>query len=371
MKLLTGPKAVHRSWKDHFLYLTAVSDACGGTDNLVLENIVHYADPSARMMMLSWLVIHRMDYLRQAEELSQFAQSTEIEVRTKHFGRDVVNAVDPRKTFKNKEKIDHQSLKKCYRCGNVGHLNAIRPCREKQIQQEDSTLAIGSCGATSKSHWILDSGSRRHLVNDLNFLEDPVDFNSECLMAASDGEPIRIRNQGSVVITVKALGVRKTFRLLDVQYDENLERNIISYGKLEQKGCVLEYREGRRVLVSFTGGVTFVDVNCGNNVFFVEVYEDKFREYGSTTGGIMTVLAKSEHESDLIFQCGTLVKFHLRLGHLCYDTIIKMAGDPASGIKLTDTERESCLACAQGKQTKNVQSNKDTGKNSPIDVMEE
>ena len=36
MKLFTAPKAVHRSWTDHFLYLTAVSDACGGADNLVL-----------------------------------------------------------------------------------------------------------------------------------------------------------------------------------------------------------------------------------------------------------------------------------------------------------------------------------------------
>ena len=69
MKLFTVPKAVDRSWKYHFLYLTAVSDACGGAENLVLQKIVHNADPSARMMMLSRLEIHRIDYLRQAEEL--------------------------------------------------------------------------------------------------------------------------------------------------------------------------------------------------------------------------------------------------------------------------------------------------------------
>ena len=96
MNFFTAPKAVHRSWTDHFLYLKAVSDACGGADNLVLEKIVHYADPSARMMMLSQIDIHRMEFLRQVDELCQFAQSTEIEARTKQFGREVLNAVDPR-----------------------------------------------------------------------------------------------------------------------------------------------------------------------------------------------------------------------------------------------------------------------------------
>ena len=104
MKLFTAPMAVHRT--DHFLYLTAVSDSCGGA-----ENIVHSADPSARMMMLARLDIHRMDYLRKAEELRKFAHATEIEARTKHLGHDVVNVVDPRKTFKRKERFERQGLK--------------------------------------------------------------------------------------------------------------------------------------------------------------------------------------------------------------------------------------------------------------------
>ena len=62
-------------------------------------------------------------------------------------------------------------------------------------------------------------------------------------------------------------------------------------------------------------------------------------------------------------QHGSLLQFHRRLGHLCYDTIVKMARDPASGIKLTDTKRVTCLACAQGKQTKNRQYRRDSGTN--------
>ena len=61
--------------------------------------------------------------------------------------------------------------------------------------------------------------------------------------------------------------------------------------------------------------------------------------------------------------------FHRRLGYLHFDTIIRMAKDPASGIKRTDVDRTNCLSCAQGKKSKNQQSRKDTGSNSPIDVI--
>ena len=102
MKLFTAPKAGHRSWTDHLLYLTAVSDACGGADSLVLNDIVHYADPHMRT------AVHRNDSLRQAEELAHLAQSTEIDTHAKNLGRDVVNAVEPRKypkdTVKEKAK---------------------------------------------------------------------------------------------------------------------------------------------------------------------------------------------------------------------------------------------------------------------------
>ena len=60
---------------------------------------------------------------------------------------------------------------------------------------------------------------------------------------------------------------------------------------------------------------------------------------------------------------GSLLHFHRRLVHLCYDTIVKMARDPASGLKLTDTKRVNCLACAQRKRKKNRQFLKDSGTN--------
>jgi hypothetical protein len=83
----------------------------------------------------------------------------------------------------------------------------------------------------------------------------------------------------------------------------------------------------------------------------------------------MAALAETQEGVGPDVQVGTLMQFHRRLGHLNYDTIVKIAKDPASGIALTDHKRDNCLTCAQGKQTKNAQSRKDTGANSPIDVI--
>ena len=62
----------------------------------------------------------------------------------------------------------------------------------------------------------------------------------------------------------------------------------------------------------------------------------------------------------------TLLELHQRLGHLSYDTVVRMADSAGSGIRLTDRSRPTCLPCAQGKQSKNNQSKKDTGRNAPI-----
>ena len=85
MKIFTAPESSKRSWTEHYLYLVAVSETCGGADNLVQDNIVHYADPSMRVSMLARLNLTWIDYLRQAEELAHYAQSTEIEMRGKNI----------------------------------------------------------------------------------------------------------------------------------------------------------------------------------------------------------------------------------------------------------------------------------------------
>ena len=84
-------------------------------------------------------------------------------------------------------------------------------------------------------------------------------------------------------------------RLLDVRYAENLERNILSYRKLEAKGCVLDYRGGKRVLTAGIGGVPVMDVERCNNVLVVAVQNHRKGTIDTSREGMMAVFNIHEY----------------------------------------------------------------------------
>ena len=180
---------------------------------------------------------------------------------------------------------------------------------------------------------------------------------------------MRVTKQGSVDIEVVALGVVNTMRLLDVLYSANLEQNTIFFCKLVGNGCVLEYRGGRRVLNSGLKGLPVMDVDCNNNMLVVRVMGPSIMVTGAPWEEMMAILISPGYEFDLNIWSGPWMHFHTRLGHLCFDTIIKMTKDPASSIKRMYTTRMNCLTCDQGKQVKKGQSKNDTGINLPITVI--
>ena len=113
-------------------------------------------------------------------------------------------------------------------------------------------------------------------------------------------------------------------------------------------------------------GVPVMDVDCNNNVLVVKVIGHNSMVTDTPREAMMAVLNSPEYESYSDAQSGTLMHFHRRMGHLCFDTIIKMATDPALAIKITETTRINCLACSQGKKAKRAQSKSDTSINTPI-----
>ncbi|POM67312.1 Rve domain containing hypothetical protein, partial [Phytophthora palmivora] len=104
-----------------------------------------------------------------------------------------------------------------------------------------------------------------------------------------------------------------------------------------------------------------------NNVLMVDIMGEKTKEARERV--VNTAVREANAEIDDAVTATTLQELHQRLGHLAYDTVERMADTVGSGIRLTDRTRPNCLTCAQGKQSKNHQSKKDTGAHAPINKI--
>lgn len=209
-------------------------------------------------------------------------------------------------------------------------------------------MATGDDGETEDDDWILDSGSSLHLVNNPTLLQNARDCEEKCHLA--DGETIRLSRVGNVVLRVLAKGKQQTVTLTEVFLAPELARNIMSYGKLERKGFGLVYDGTTRSLARRRNGEVAFDVLMKFNVLYVRTVESE-RVTQTPNDVLMAILMREESsdDTDADVQTGSLLHFYQRLGHLAYDNIERMAKDPASGIKLTDNKRPTCISCAQGK----------------------
>jgi hypothetical protein len=91
----------------------------------------------------------------------------------------------------------------------------------------------------------------------------------------------------------------------------------------------------------------------------------RFKAIGSLvdTNLICKVITDRDHPGmydDSLYQC------HIRPGHQSYAAIEELAAKLESGINLTGHEKPHCLACAEGKQTRNNQPKQDSGNSAPI-----
>ena len=176
--------------------------------------------------------------------------------------------------------------------------------------------------------------------------------------------------KGNADFVVRVDGELRRIKLRDFNYSADLPWNILAYGKIEERGYDLRYDGTTRAVIRRSDGFKIFDVEKDtNNVLVVRVVPDDVAGIDAMKIEECVAAALVEATSSMIpdAQQGSLLDFHMRFGHLAYDTIERMANDLSSEILLTDKKRSACLMCAQGKQTRNHQSVQDTGTNAPID----
>jgi hypothetical protein len=364
MTLFEQPKDPHKSFAQHLSYLVEVNAAAGGGyGNLVVESIVKYSCPELRDVLLGRYDPYRPDYLCQAEEMAHFAQAVWGDRKPpKALGKEVVNSAEHKKgTWSGK------SEKSCTHCRRRGH--DVSECRKKKKSASDQgkefVMAVSQGAAVTTEDapatikWILDSGCSRNLVGQLGYLSNAVD--TEVSLHLPNGNTIKASKQGEVRMKTKVDGETITLTIKDVLYVPGLTSNLMSYGLLDRKDIRLSYQgKGRYLIrgrdklaeVKLVDELLTITGTCQANMKMAQVICNVIASQGETV--------TEPHED-------TLYGFHLRLGHLHYDAIERLANQPGSDIKLTDNKRRNCLICAEGKQTKNPQSQKDSGTNAPTD----
>ncbi|POM64600.1 LOW QUALITY PROTEIN: Hypothetical protein PHPALM_19848 [Phytophthora palmivora] len=214
MKLFPASKDAKRTWPEHYMYLVAISEACGGgADYLVLATIVQYASSDRHTVLMAW----------------------ELEPsRHKNLGRDIVGTVSER----NKEP------------------------RRTGIKEADITLPVYEVSHEFGEAWVLDSGSSRHLVNDASWLEAVELCDDQCIQR--NGDPLTIRMKGTSVSLHVAR--YKTGILTDIYFAKNVVHNLISYDQLNRKGYALAYVGERCAMAAKNGGLVTLDVELLRNV---------------------------------------------------------------------------------------------------------
>ncbi|POM62925.1 hypothetical protein PHPALM_27851 [Phytophthora palmivora] len=123
MKLCAASKNMNRLWPEHYISVR------GGADYKVLNNTVQYVPAEPGSVLMAKLDNVRTHYLQRSEELTQFAQTWELEPgRRRNLRREVV-AVTGTEIF--------------HECGDVGHLRAAHPDRNRGAGNlPNMTLAV-------------------------------------------------------------------------------------------------------------------------------------------------------------------------------------------------------------------------------------
>ena len=158
--------------------------------------------------------------------------------------------------YNKKKKFDkkHNPNIKCFYCEELGHHQFICPKAKEDLKELKKIREKGSASLVetvddallvqedkgSKEEWILDSGCSHHICARREWFSSYKDCEGK-MIALPNGKTIKVTGVGEITMKLHNGRIRK---LAQVRYVPELNRNLISLGKLVDLGCTVMMKNG-------------------------------------------------------------------------------------------------------------------------------
>lgn len=249
----------------------------------------------------------------------------------------------------------------CFGCGNKGHYQRDcpknnnqkrngrrrKPAKGKNVPEDKPGAFYAAYGAHAESSetWFLDSGANIHISKSKNGMTG---FN------ANDKKTITVANQntlvskgtGNVNVSLNGNFGRKVNVIKDVSFIPEVSANLLSVGKITEKGFV--------VILNAKGGKIY-DTGCtvkGNLVASVKRCDNGLYSLDCKSNLIDVKPQVAKFCADAVVNNVTVSQelWHRRLGHLNHRSMRRLEKNKV--ISFVQKEFQPCIACIGAKITK-------------------
>jgi Reverse transcriptase (RNA-dependent DNA polymerase)/gag-polypeptide of LTR copia-type/Integrase core domain/GAG-pre-integrase domain len=333
----------------------------------LILNLEQDENDLSTMKVKTRLLVEEKRILRREEDKKSIQQGETKAFYTnskmQHVNPRKPTADDRRRQGDSKENDHHTDSNnrrrvRCYCCGEWGHI--ARNCQgegnnaKERSAQHVKKVAHRALSATDNVNydplvWYLDSAATEHMTPCRSKLHSFKECNSSIEVA--NGEKLQVLGIGCTELVLHNKNGGIGVQLKDILCAPQLDSNLISVGRLEEKGLEVRFKNGRAQVLEKNGDVILTAFRQGRLYKIEEaVPKAKFTKETST------------------------LLWHRRLGHLHVEAVEKLIGFKSTK-KISDQQEDilqngNCETCILGKlRRKSFTTGEATRAKAPLELI--